>query len=117
MILSEDIEKVVSRCLGHLCVPFSSEEEENEGADELIVLFLKMIKAYLKENNITDVRSLQLFGSIWVGLCSFDNYRSFIKIKDRYLESYELISKYESSDTNKEIKQELKRELKSRGLI
>jgi hypothetical protein len=117
MILSDDIRIEVAKALGHLCVPFSTEEEANKGADILILLFLKMIKAYIKVNNITDVRPVQFFGDIWVGLASFDNYEAFIRIQSRFLNSYDLISDYESSDVSKESKQIIKTELKSRGLL
>jgi hypothetical protein len=117
MILSDDIRTEVSKALGHLCVPFSTEEEANEGADTIILLFLKMIKAYIKANNIVDVRPLQFFGELWVGLASFDNYGAFKRIQSRFLNSYDLISDYESSDVSKESKQIIKTELKSRGLL
>jgi hypothetical protein len=117
MILSDDIRTEVAKALGHLCVPFSTEEEANKGADTIILLFLNMIKAYMKVNNITDVRPVQFFGDIWVGLASFNNYEAFIRIKDRYISLYDLISDYESSDVSKEAKQLIKIELKSRGLL
>jgi hypothetical protein len=115
MIDSDDPRTIVARALGHICVPFSTEEEANEGCDSIILLLLQAFKALIKEKE-WKISPRQLLGEFWLGLSPLgeDGYKL---ITARLLDTLEVVEKFESKDTPIEDKKLIKIELKSRGLI
>lgn len=112
MIDEDDVLVGIGASLGHLCVPFSTVEEAQEGADYLIQLILRVFKSYCREKQISH-KSTKVVGELFLGLHTTN---SFGLLAERLEDTLKIIDEY-TKESSVERATYLRHELKSRGLI
>jgi hypothetical protein len=111
MIDRGDVLKDIQAAMGHLCVPFSTEQECDEGAD-LVILILFMAFKSLRDEHKLKYKPSDIVQQLWLGL---ESTNSFSLISKRLLDTLTIMDSYASSVGDERVK--LKAGLKSRGLL